>query len=279
MGQYPLQARFGGDAAAAYIEADADERVACPSLEMAQLASAIPGRTARHYSFAHLMLACDAGSRRGRRCRGRRRCASRTRGGCRTARRQVHLRHDARPRLAHLLWQHDAPQARGVPVRRQRRRGGAQRGDGPLLGDVCRHGRARGRDGVAGLPVDAEAAGGPAEGGPEVVRRSRPTIAPSGRSSTLSTCLPAARSRRPASCAAALWTRRARGRRAARQSTCDSLEVTTKCTPRHAAVALLRPQIARVTSGSISARRTGRSSLWWRLPRSRSQPGAGSRDA
>ena len=61
MAQYPLQARFGGDAAAAYIEADADERVVCPSLEMAQLASAIPGRTARHYSFAHLMLACDAG--------------------------------------------------------------------------------------------------------------------------------------------------------------------------------------------------------------------------
>ena len=58
MGQYPLQSR-----SAATRRRRTSRRTptsaSCPSLEMAQLAP--PPRGARHYSFAHLMLACDAG--------------------------------------------------------------------------------------------------------------------------------------------------------------------------------------------------------------------------
>lgn len=64
MARYSLR-RFGNlshgvpAATASYIEADADERLACPSRELALLAAArAPVYT---YTFAHLSLKCDAG--------------------------------------------------------------------------------------------------------------------------------------------------------------------------------------------------------------------------
>lgn len=58
MERYPL-ARFGNLASAAYIEADSDERVACPTREMAKLAAA--HGAVWHYVYAHLSLVCDVG--------------------------------------------------------------------------------------------------------------------------------------------------------------------------------------------------------------------------
>lgn len=59
MAQYKLS-RFAGSAAAAYIAADNDQRLFCPTREMARLAIAA-GVPVYHYQYAHLSLTCDSG--------------------------------------------------------------------------------------------------------------------------------------------------------------------------------------------------------------------------
>lgn len=54
---YPLS-RFAQSASAAYIEADADERVACPSRRLATLAAA--SQPVYKFVYAHLSFTCDA---------------------------------------------------------------------------------------------------------------------------------------------------------------------------------------------------------------------------
>ena len=65
MARYPL-ARFRSRypvplPTASYIEADADERVLCPSRRLAALVAASPRRRVYSFEFAHLDVECDAG--------------------------------------------------------------------------------------------------------------------------------------------------------------------------------------------------------------------------
>ena len=52
--------RFDGSVSASYVEADADERVVCPSRRLARMASAA-NKSVFAYSFEHLQISCDGG--------------------------------------------------------------------------------------------------------------------------------------------------------------------------------------------------------------------------